>query len=78
MGRMETAEDEAQAETNLITAYMARGEFLKAKATDETRRSTDKMDGVHRLQLGFVEEVIIQLQSLISKKRQLGSKNKKA
>jgi hypothetical protein len=78
MDMMKTLEDEAQAKNNLITAYTAHGEFLKAKATHETRRSTDKMDGVHRLQLGFVEEVIIQLQSLISKKRQLGSKNKKA
>jgi len=38
---METLEEEVQAETNLIRAYIGCGEFLKAKAANKKRISTD-------------------------------------
>jgi len=56
MGMMETVEDEDQAETNLILAYIGCGEFLKAKAAHEKRRTTHIMDGITRLQSGMIEE----------------------
>ena len=51
-----TVEDEAQAETNLITAYIECGEFLKAKGANETRRSTDCW--YEGLQSGRIEDVM--------------------
>jgi len=41
MDLMETLEDEIQAEIFLIYAYVGCGEFLKAKAAHEKRRSVD-------------------------------------
>jgi len=38
---METFEEDVEAEKNLIGACIGCGEFLKAKAADEKRRSTD-------------------------------------
>jgi len=41
MDLMETVEEEVQAETKLIIAYIGCGEFLKGKAAHEKRRSND-------------------------------------
>ena len=42
MDMMETLADEVRAETNLIHAYIGCGEFLKAKADSEKRRSVEE------------------------------------
>ena len=44
MDVMETLEEKAKAETCLIQAYIECGEFLKAKAANEKRRSIDIHD----------------------------------
>jgi len=44
MDMMETFENKAHAEIELIGAYMGFGEFLKAKAADKKRRRSTDMN----------------------------------
>jgi len=65
MDLMETVEDEAQAEINLITAYIGCGEFLKAKAADKKRRSC-LMDGITGFQTGTIEKGLCNYEAAIA------------
>ena len=59
MDMLETLEEEGKMEPflNLIEAYMNIGEFLKAKAADEKRRSSTNMNNwVAEMQSGQIEE----------------------
>jgi len=55
MDMVETFDEAGQAESNLIHAYIGCGEFLKAKAANEKRRSTDKNHCLAMSQSGRIE-----------------------
>jgi len=66
MDGMKTFEEEVQVETNCIVAYIGCGEFLKAKVTDETRRSTDVNHLTAGMQSGRIEEGLCNYKAAIA------------
>ena len=56
MDSIRTLREKAKAETCLIQAYIGFGEFLKAKAANEKRRSTDIKERKVGMQSARIEE----------------------
>ena len=71
MDMMKTFEDEFKAETSLIAAYIGCGDFLKAEAADETRRSTDINHWIDESQLGNIEEGLCNYEAAIPHYREV-------
>jgi len=70
-GSMDVIETLLQAETNLIDAYIGCGEFLKAKAADEKRRSTDINERIAGLQSARIEEGMCNYKAAIAHSRKV-------
>jgi len=66
MDLMTIVEEEGQAEINLILAYIECGEFLKAKAAHETRRSFDMHRCRAEFQAGRIEEGLCNYEAAIA------------
>jgi len=77
MDMMKTFDEEFQAEMYLIEAYIGCGEFLKAKAANETRRSTHVKHWAARLQSGRIEDGLCKSKAAITHYRKVAAELQK-